>query len=265
MDFKEILNKVTAFLQEGYNLYYVIGAAVLLVAVIVIAVAVSKKKKNAPVHEAALPAEEAAVVPEPAEIAAPKQDIIAEKKVHPSEKLNQVVPVTPVVKKEKPVPPPEPAPAPVKAGPTAEEIAAAEESKLKRPGVIQIYKDTGDKFRFRLKASNNETVGHSQGYTTKAACKNGIKAVQNIIAAETYDTTKNDYKPLIGVPAFEIYKDSENKFRFRLRAANTSNILASQGYTSKDNCLNGIRSVKHIAANYALVDDTLEAKESKEA
>ena len=28
---------------------------------------------------------------------------------------------------------------------------------------------------------------------------------------------------------FEVYRDNEGKFRFRLRAANTSNILASQG------------------------------------
>ncbi len=43
---------------------------------------------------------------------------------------------------------------------------------------------------------------------------------------------------------FEIYKDSENKFRFRLQASNGQNIIASQGYTRKSNCINGINSVK---------------------
>ena len=43
---------------------------------------------------------------------------------------------------------------------------------------------------------------------------------------------------------FEIYKDKEGKFRFRLQANNGQNIIASQGYTTKKSCLNGIASVK---------------------
>ena len=43
---------------------------------------------------------------------------------------------------------------------------------------------------------------------------------------------------------FEIYKDSENKFRFRLKSGNGQNIIASQGYTRKSSCVNGINSVK---------------------
>ena len=43
---------------------------------------------------------------------------------------------------------------------------------------------------------------------------------------------------------FEIYKDKEGKFRFRLKSGNGQNIIASQGYTTKKSCLNGIASVK---------------------
>ena len=43
---------------------------------------------------------------------------------------------------------------------------------------------------------------------------------------------------------FEIYKDQQGKFRFRLQANNGQNIIASQGYTRKNSCLNGIASVK---------------------
>ena len=42
---------------------------------------------------------------------------------------------------------------------------------------------------------------------------------------------------------FEIYKDKENKFRFRLRAANGEIICASQGYASRSNCMKGIKSL----------------------
>lgn len=41
----------------------------------------------------------------------------------------------------------------------------------------EIYVDNGGKYRFRLNASNGSCVCHSQGYTTKTACKNGIDSI----------------------------------------------------------------------------------------
>ncbi len=41
----------------------------------------------------------------------------------------------------------------------------------------EIYIDNGGKYRFRLNASNGNCVCHSQGYTTKTACKNGIDSI----------------------------------------------------------------------------------------
>jgi uncharacterized protein len=43
---------------------------------------------------------------------------------------------------------------------------------------------------------------------------------------------------------FEIYKDKAGEFRFRLKAGNGQNILASEGYKDKASCLNGVESVK---------------------
>ena len=43
---------------------------------------------------------------------------------------------------------------------------------------------------------------------------------------------------------FEIYKDTANEYRFRLKANNGLNILASEGYLSKSSCINGIKSVR---------------------
>ncbi|MEQ9562125.1 MAG: YegP family protein [Woeseiaceae bacterium] len=43
---------------------------------------------------------------------------------------------------------------------------------------------------------------------------------------------------------FELYKDKAGKFRFRLKAANGENVLASEAYESKSSCQNGIESVK---------------------
>ena len=41
----------------------------------------------------------------------------------------------------------------------------------------EIYRDKGDQFRFRLSASNGYCICHSQGYTSKASCKNGIESI----------------------------------------------------------------------------------------
>jgi len=49
---------------------------------------------------------------------------------------------------------------------------------------------------------------------------------------------------------FEIFKDKEGKFRFRLKSGNGQTIIASQGYTRKNSCLNGISSVKQNSQDY---------------
>ncbi|WP_055435788.1 YegP family protein [Lacinutrix algicola] len=43
---------------------------------------------------------------------------------------------------------------------------------------------------------------------------------------------------------FEVYQDSKREYRFRLKASNGQKILASEGYTAKSGCMNGIESVK---------------------
>lgn len=47
----------------------------------------------------------------------------------------------------------------------------------------EIYRDKGEAFRFRLNASNGSTVCHSQGYTSKVSCKNGIESIRKNAAA----------------------------------------------------------------------------------
>ncbi|MEW8155432.1 MAG: YegP family protein, partial [Candidatus Thiodiazotropha endolucinida] len=58
---------------------------------------------------------------------------------------------------------------------------------------------------------------------------------------------------------FEIYKDKAGEYRFRLKASNGQNILASEGYKAKSSCTNGIESVKKNAPD----DARFERKETK--
>jgi uncharacterized protein YegP (UPF0339 family) len=55
---------------------------------------------------------------------------------------------------------------------------------------------------------------------------------------------------------FEISKDVAGEFRFKLVATNGQTIAVSEGYTTKDNALKGIESVRQNAAAAQLEDKT---------
>ena len=43
---------------------------------------------------------------------------------------------------------------------------------------FEMYEDKAGEYRFRLKASNGEVIAVSEGYKTRASCKNGIESVK---------------------------------------------------------------------------------------
>ena len=58
-----------------------------------------------------------------------------------------------------------------------------------------------------------------------------------------WDTSPLDKR----VGRFEIYRDCDDQWRFRLKASNGKIIAASEGYTQKQGCINGVMSVKNTA------------------
>lgn len=118
-----------------------------------------------------------------------------------------------------------------------------------------VIKEVKTGFKFDLVAGNGQTIGVSEIYSGKPACKNGIESVRKVApeaavedqTVEGYATEKN--------PKFEVYNDKAGEFRFRLKARNGEIILASEGYTAKAGCMNGIESVKKNA------DSPVEEKE----
>jgi len=58
---------------------------------------------------------------------------------------------------------------------------------------------------------------------------------------------------------FEVFCDKAGEHRFRLKAGNGQIILASEWYSAKDGCENGIASVKKNSQNR----DMFEVKETK--
>ncbi|NRA43017.1 MAG: YegP family protein [Pseudomonadales bacterium] len=53
---------------------------------------------------------------------------------------------------------------------------------------------------------------------------------------------------------FEVYNDKAGEFRFRLKASNGQNILASEGYKAKASCMHGIESVMKNSCDDAMFD-----------
>ena len=104
-------------------------------------------------------------------------------------------------------------------------------------------------FMFNLKAGNGEIIATSEVYTSEAACMSGIESVsKNAPIANLEDQTVAE-PAAAAKPKFEVYTDKAGEFRFRLKARNGEIIAASEGYTAKASCLNGVESVRKNAAD----------------
>ena len=98
-------------------------------------------------------------------------------------------------------------------------------------GKFELYQDKAGEYRFRLKASNGEIIGASEGYKARAGVTNGIDSVK-----------KNSKDPA----RFETFVGNDGQHYFKLKAANGEVILQSQGYSSLAGATNGVESVmKH--------------------
>ena len=91
-----------------------------------------------------------------------------------------------------------------------------------------VTKRKNDEFQFVLNASNGQVILTSEGYTTKAACENGISSVK-----------KNSQI----IERFDKLESKNGKAYFNLKASNGQIIGSSQMYESVASRDNGIESV----------------------
>ncbi|WP_121360770.1 YegP family protein [Flavobacterium johnsoniae] len=108
-------------------------------------------------------------------------------------------------------------------------------------GKFVITKRTNGEFQFNLKAGNGQTILTSEGYTTKAACTNGIESVKT----NSQDDNRYDRK-----------EAKNGKPYFNLKASNGQIIGNSEMYESVSARENGIESVKKNAPDAAVDDQT---------
>ena len=108
--------------------------------------------------------------------------------------------------------------------------------------------------RFDLKAANGLIVASGDDFfADEAAAKKAVKAWQkNVASAKIEDQTLAEFKKEKG-SKFEIYKDSKNNFRFRLKAGNGQVLAVSEAYKRKPSAVNGIKSVVKNSADAEIV------------
>ena len=108
-------------------------------------------------------------------------------------------------------------------------------------GKFEINKDNAGELRFNLKASNGQVILSSEGYTTKAACENGIESVRK--------NSQDDAR-------FERKEAKNGKHHFNLKATNGQVIGTSQMYADTSGMENGIKSVATNAPDAAVEDNS---------
>nr|WP_295935068.1 YegP family protein [uncultured Dyadobacter sp.] len=108
-------------------------------------------------------------------------------------------------------------------------------------GKFVISKRANGEFQFNLKAGNGQVILASEGYTTKAACENGVESVKK--------NSQDDAR-------FERLTSKNDKYYFLLKATNGQAIGSSEMYESVASRDNGIESVKKNAPDAATEDET---------
>ena len=96
-------------------------------------------------------------------------------------------------------------------------------------GKFEVYQDTKNEYRFRLKANNGQKILASEGYASKAGCMNGIESVR--------ENSQHDQR-------FERKQSKNAKHYFNLKATNGQIIGTSELYEATSGMENGIASVK---------------------
>ena len=124
----------------------------------------------------------------------------------------------------------------------------------------QLYKDKAGKYRFRLVAENGRIIATGEAYARRLSCLNGIESVKKNSGSSIEDTTIES--PMIPFPKYQILVDKAGEYRFNLSASNGEVIASSEGYSSKEGCLNGINAVRRIGNSE--IEDLTTATEKQE-
>ena len=142
-----------------------------------------------------------------------------------------------------------------------EEEGEVDTDATESKATFQLYEDAAEQYRWRLRHENGNIIADGgEGYSSKQKARQGLESVKENAAGghvvdqsrdETVDSEESGSKA-----TFEIFRDAEEKWRWRLRHDN-GNIIADcgSGYSSKQKARQGLRSVKTNAAGAAVEEE----------
>ncbi|SFR30452.1 HVO_2922 family protein [Halorubrum sodomense] len=143
-----------------------------------------------------------------------------------------------------------------------DEAAAVDEDAAASKATFELYADSADQFRWRLRHDNGNIIADGgEGYADKRDAKSGIASVQrNAPGAHVVDVSRDEEAPDEGGSdaTFELFRDNADRYRWRLRHDN-GNVIADggQGYASKQKAKQGLERVKSNAPG-AAVEESVE-------
>ena len=138
-----------------------------------------------------------------------------------------------------------------------DEEAAVDEAAAASKATFELYPDSADQWRWRLRHDNGNIIADGgEGYSDKRDASSGIESVQrNAPGAHVVDVSRDEEAPDEGGSdaTFELFRDNADKYRWRLRHDN-GNVIADggQGYASKQKAKQGLESVKSNAPGAAV-------------
>lgn len=104
-----------------------------------------------------------------------------------------------------------------------------------------IFLARNGQFYWRLKASNGETLCHSEGYTAKQSAQRGIESCKlNALTGK-----------------YTVFQGNDAQFYWNLKAVNGEILCHSEGYSTKQSAENGVEACKRNAPVARIVDETL--------
>ncbi len=136
----------------------------------------------------------------------------------------------------------------IKATPKTSNAKDANKKLKQSNGKWLLIPESDGYFFGKLFANNGEMLLQTERYKGVSGLKSGIETIKKNIAKDN----------------FEITVDKNKTYNFKLFASNQGLLCIGEGYTSRENALSAIQSVKNFSNSLTFVSDEAEQIEEKE-
>jgi uncharacterized protein YegP (UPF0339 family)/outer membrane murein-binding lipoprotein Lpp len=119
---------------------------------------------------------------------------------------------------------------------------------------FDVYRDNADEWRWRLVHTNGNIIAASgQGYSSDRSARRGMRSVKrnSLGAAVVWQRDEPEPDPLVDPVAadpaarFELYRDADEEYRWRLRHDNGNTLAAAtRGFSSKSAAEDGLAAMR---------------------